>query len=348
MLNIQIVLFDGFDLMDVIGPYEVFMAAKMLSGSNLNVNFVSSEGARIVKSGMNGPGLPAMGPIDPDCGGILLIPGAMGKVELENTGPDAVVTQLNKARGTGLMPLLRQAMQNEHTTVSTVCGGAMLLAMDGLLKDRYAVTHVLGMEVLGATGAKPVPARVVVDGRLVTGGGVTSGLDVALYLMERELGPRVAHAVEKLFEYERRGIVWRAEGLVPMSSNAQSHSIHTTLEENHEESSSTSNHPASFDGAWKVTISTPIGKQNVVFQISTKDGSVRGSANQGGDVVEFVDPVISGNRMTWSQRVTKPMTLNLKFEITVNGNSLAGIARAGLLPPSKVEGTRLEYTIEEG
>jgi putative intracellular protease/amidase len=348
MLNIQIILFDGFDLMDVIGPYEVFMAAKMLSGSDLHVNFVSAEGERFVKSGMNGPVLSATGPIDQESAGILLIPGAMGKVgPEEDTGPDAVVTQLLKARETRLMPLLRQAMQNENLTISTVCGGAMLLAMDGLLKDRYAVTHVLGMEVLGALGAKPVPARVVVDGRLVTGGGVTSGLDVALYLVERELGPRVAHAVEKLFEYERRGITWRAEGLIPVNGEAKTHSIHSTPEASREETTSTSNDYASFDGAWKVTIYTPIGKQNVIFQISTNDGVVKGTAKQGLDVVEFVNPVVTGNRMTWSQRVTKPLSLNLKFEITVNGNSVVGIAKAGLLPPSKVEGTRMEYTNEE-
>lgn len=53
------------------------------------------------------------------------------------------------------------------------------------------------------------------DGDLVTGAGVTSGLDLALYLLERELGPRIAHAVEELFAYERRGTVWRAVGPVP-------------------------------------------------------------------------------------------------------------------------------------
>jgi transcriptional regulator GlxA family with amidase domain len=51
-------------------------------------------------------------------------------------------------------------------------------------------------------------ARVVDDGDLVTGGGVSSGLDVALHLLERSYGPRVAIAVEELFEYERRGTVW--------------------------------------------------------------------------------------------------------------------------------------------
>jgi transcriptional regulator GlxA family with amidase domain len=58
--------------------------------------------------------------------------------------------------------------------------------MDGLLEGRHAVTHHLGMEFLGATGAIPVHARVVDDGNLVSGGGVTSGLDLALYLVTRE------------------------------------------------------------------------------------------------------------------------------------------------------------------
>jgi len=49
---------------------------------------------------------------------------------------------------------------------------------------------------------------VVDDGNLVTAGGVTSGLELALYLLERGYGPQVAIGVESLFEYERRGTVW--------------------------------------------------------------------------------------------------------------------------------------------
>jgi transcriptional regulator GlxA family with amidase domain len=86
--------------------------------------------------------------------------------------------------------------------------------MAGLLEGRHVVTHHLGMDVLSATGAIPIAARVVDDGDLVTAGGVTSGLDLGLYLLERLLGPRVARAVEELFEYERRGTVWRDAGLV--------------------------------------------------------------------------------------------------------------------------------------
>jgi transcriptional regulator GlxA family with amidase domain len=64
------------------------------------------------------------------------------------------------------------------------------------------------MDVLEATGVSVVYARVVDDGDLVTAGGVTSGLDLALHLLDRTFGPGVALAVESLFAYERRGMVW--------------------------------------------------------------------------------------------------------------------------------------------
>jgi transcriptional regulator GlxA family with amidase domain len=71
--------------------------------------------------------------------------------------------------------------------------------------------------MLDATGVNAIHARVVDDGDLVTGAGVTSGLDLGLYLLERELGPRIAHAVEQLFAHERRGTVWHARGPVPVA-----------------------------------------------------------------------------------------------------------------------------------
>ena len=87
------------------------------------------------------------------------------------------------------------------------------MAMAGLLEGRHVVTHFMGMDVLGATGAIPIQARVVDDGDLITAGGVTSGLDLGLYLLEREFGSRIAGAVEKMFEYERRGTTWQNTGL---------------------------------------------------------------------------------------------------------------------------------------
>ncbi|MBU5346184.1 DJ-1/PfpI family protein [Paenibacillus lautus] len=215
-VHVQIVLFDGFDLLDALAPYEVFAAAGMYTGGKVTVELVSAEGKRSVPSGLNGPALEAQDMLDPNRSGIIVVPGASGK-PAGNTA-DAIPNILRQAKDTGLTTMMKQAMNNKDVTVATVCGGSLLLAMDGLLKDRYAVTNQIGMGALGALGAIPIDARIVEDGpRLVTGGGVTSGLDVALYLVEREIGPQIANAIEKLFEYERRGTVWQANGIPPIN-----------------------------------------------------------------------------------------------------------------------------------
>lgn len=69
--------------------------------------------------------------------------------------------------------------------------------------------------MLDAPDATAVRARVVDDGDLVSAGGVTSGLDLGLHILERDFGPRIARTVEQLFEHERRGTAWRDTGRVP-------------------------------------------------------------------------------------------------------------------------------------
>lgn len=207
----QIVLYDGFDLLDVVAPFEVFSAGGLACAGQISVELVSAEGVRQVPSGINGVTLQASGGIDLARANLLVVPGAAG--QLNGDGPDSVPAILGRALETGLPAILEKALAKSGLTVATVCGGSLLLGLAGLLQDRPAVTHHLGMEVLAATGAIPIKARVVDDGYLVTAGGVTSGLDLSLYLVERELGPRIAHAIETVFEYERRGTVWLARGL---------------------------------------------------------------------------------------------------------------------------------------
>ena len=79
----------------------------------------------------------------------------------------------------------------------------MLLAHAGLIGNRRAVTHHTAWEELSATGAQLVPERVVDDGDLVTAGGVTSGIDLALWLVQRELGEALAQQVADRMEYAR-------------------------------------------------------------------------------------------------------------------------------------------------
>ncbi|MEU3989274.1 DJ-1/PfpI family protein [Streptomyces platensis] len=224
-MHAQIVLFDGFDLLDVIAPYEVLYAGGAASDGAVDVELVSAEGRREVVSGTGGVTLRATAALDPERAGLVVVPGAAGRVGTPGEVPDEdagartpdefLSVLLGRAVQTRLPSLLKAAMDRPGLTVATVCGGSLLLGLAGLLKGRHATTHHLALETLAETGAQVVPARMVDDGDLVTGGGVTSGLDLGLYLLEREVGPKIARAVEELFAYERRGVVWRDHGPAP-------------------------------------------------------------------------------------------------------------------------------------
>jgi transcriptional regulator GlxA family with amidase domain len=209
-VHAQIVLFDGFDPLDVIAPFEVLAAGGDAVAGDLVVDLVSAEGPRAVVSGTRGLVLNATAKLDPSKPGYIIVPGASGPIQGDPDEIDTIPVLLARFGETAAIPLMREALANPDVTVATVCGGSLALAMAGLLEGRNAVTHVLGLDVLEATGVNVVRARVVDDGDLVTAGGVTSGLDLALHLLERSYGPQVAIAVEELFEYERRGTVWAA------------------------------------------------------------------------------------------------------------------------------------------
>ncbi|REE73618.1 DJ-1/PfpI family protein [Rhodococcus wratislaviensis] len=214
-MHVQIALFDGFDPLDVIAPFEVLHAGGLHAGGALTVELASAEGAREVPSGTAPLSLRATATLDADTADVIVVPGASGRVEERGEGDDTIARILARTLQTRLPDVLREACADPDLIVATVCGGSLVLAMAGLVEGRHAVTHHLGMDLLDATGVVAVDARVVDDGDLVTAAGVTSGLDLGLYLLERELGPRIAHAVETLFAYERRGTVWCARGLEP-------------------------------------------------------------------------------------------------------------------------------------
>src|SRR5919108_177163 len=103
--------------------------------------------------------------------------------ELDAIGPFEV---LRNAEGLGgdLLPALVARARDRGTAVGSVCTGAMILAAAGLVQGRPATTHHSAIEDLRGAGATIVDgARVVDDGDLITAGGVTSGLDLALWLV---------------------------------------------------------------------------------------------------------------------------------------------------------------------
>jgi transcriptional regulator GlxA family with amidase domain len=188
----QVVLFDGFDPLDVIGPYET------LAAGGISTELVTTEGRREVPAGMNLLSLRATAQLDPDAG-LIVVPGAAALQE------DETFALLSKAAA-----ILGPALKGTSATIATVCGGSLLLAMTGLIKDRTATTNHLGLQALESMGVNAIRARIVDDGDLVTAAGVSSGIDLGLHLVEREAGAQKALEVETLFAHERRGTAWRA------------------------------------------------------------------------------------------------------------------------------------------
>lgn len=85
--------------------------------------------------------------------------------------------------------------------VTSVCTGSLILGAAGLLAGKHAACHWAWRELLAHFGAIPDPARVVQDGNLITGGGVTAGIDFALTLLAELAGRDVAQTVQLGLEY---------------------------------------------------------------------------------------------------------------------------------------------------
>ncbi len=98
-------------------------------------------------------------------------------------------------------------------------------------------------------------------------------------------------------------------------------------------------------GVWDLTIKTPIGSLAVVYTFAERDGTIDGSATSKSETVPLRDISVVGRQVTWRQSVTKPMRLNLEFEVVVDGDRLAGHSRAGRLPRSAVTGVRRQGRI---
>ena len=200
-MNIYILLYPGFDELDALAPFEVLQrVASQRAG--WQVELVTADGAEEVTAA-NGLRLhPTAGRLDvlarPD---LLIVPGG-GWVA---RSPQGVRAEIERR-------VIPEALAEYHragAVLAAVCTGAMLLAAAGLLAGRPAITHHGALDDLRASGAQVVQARVGDDGDIITCGGVTSGLDLALWLAERFAGPAAAVALERGLEYERRGAVWR-------------------------------------------------------------------------------------------------------------------------------------------
>ncbi|MFE9724416.1 hypothetical protein ACFYQ5_12750 [Streptomyces sp. NPDC005794] len=78
---------------------------------------------------------------------------------------------------------------------------------------------------------------------------------------------------------------------------------------------------------WDLSITTPIGKITAVVELRYEKGALTGSAWGAGEEVRLDGLALTGDRLTWKQAVTRPMRLNLAFDVTVTGDTPAGASR---------------------
>ena len=180
-MEIAIALYDRMTALDAVGPYE---ALSRLPGAE--IRFVAAE-AGPKRCDTKVLALVADHTLDevpaPD---VMVIPGGAGSRE---------------ESGAALLEWIRTAHESSRWTTS-VCTGSLLLGAAGVLDGLGATSHWLFLEHLREYGAEPTPERVVERGKVITAAGVSSGIDMALRLIQLEAGDDAAQAIQLAIEYD--------------------------------------------------------------------------------------------------------------------------------------------------
>jgi len=179
--HIGLLVFPDITQLDMTGPYEVFIK---FPDARVHLIWKSREPV-IAGGGMQ---------IVPDTTfadcpqlDLICVPGGAGMNALLN---DAEALDFIRVQAKGAR------------YVTSVCTGALVLGAAGLLKGKRAATHWMSRDMLSAFGATPVAERVVTDGNVITGGGVTAGIDFALTVAAEAFGPELAKAIQLGIEYD--------------------------------------------------------------------------------------------------------------------------------------------------
>jgi len=179
--QVGLLLFTAITQLDMTGPYEVFSklpeARVHLVAKDLQP--VTAEGGMRILPTTSFADCPALD--------LICVPGGAGVNALLND--DIVLDFVRK-----------QAKSTRYVT--SVCTGALVLGAAGLLAGKRATTHWMSRDMLAAFGATSVHARTVIDGNVITGGGVTAGIDFALALAAEAFGPDLAKSIQLGIEYD--------------------------------------------------------------------------------------------------------------------------------------------------
>ena len=182
-MRIAYLVYPGFTALDLVGPYEVISR-----WPGAQVHFVATAQGP-VRADVGLTVLPTDTPSTVPQPDVIVIPGGGDTASLEATEDAELIGWIRRAAPGA-------------TWLASACTGSLLYAEAGLLEGRRATTHWSMREALRAMGAKVVAERVVFDGNIVTGAGVSAGIDMALALTARVHGEEQAKAVQLVIEYD--------------------------------------------------------------------------------------------------------------------------------------------------
>ena len=173
-------LYPGLTQLDFTGPHTVFSRIPGVEA------IVASEPGGLIESdgGLMFAGTKRLAEIE-RCD-LLFVPGGLAATDVVNDRAFMAEFQ-------------RLAAGARYLT--SVCTGSLILGAAGLLKGKRAACHWAWRDMLTLFGAIPDPGRVVRDGNIITGGGVTAGIDFALTVSAEIAGPTVAQTIQLLLEY---------------------------------------------------------------------------------------------------------------------------------------------------
>lgn len=183
-MNLSAFIFDELTLLDLIGPLEILARIP-----NLEITLIGKKLTPISTSVANIKLTPQKTITELANTDILLVPGGFGTRALSN---DA-----------SLLAEIARLHQTTQWTVS-ICTGSILLAAAGLLSSIAATTHWSAVEELEHFGAIYKAERVIVQDKIITAAGVSSGIDMALLLASKLKGEMLAKAIQLSIEYDPR------------------------------------------------------------------------------------------------------------------------------------------------
>jgi Transcriptional regulator containing an amidase domain and an AraC-type DNA-binding HTH domain len=185
MITVGILIFPQVEELDFVGPFEVLNYVNKIQSKSTKVLLIA-ETARPIRASNGMQIIPDTTTENCPALDILVIPGGKGRLlAMKNS-------------------VIKKFIQKQIPTakyITSVCTGAFLLAEAGLLTGKKATTYHTAFSELESYSVQVVSQKVVQDGKIITAGGVSSGLELGFYLLKQLFGSDISQEVARKIEY---------------------------------------------------------------------------------------------------------------------------------------------------